>query len=103
MDLETQIQKPRTVKLDFDLFKDLYIYAYRHSDADDLQYRRLTAGVQKKLRAMLHHDLYSIYIAGASEEERRSARDLYLDSIGLSDDFRWPDEADVHLNRGNPP
>ena len=96
--METRLQKPRTVKLDFDLFKDLYVYAYRHSDADDLQYRRLAAGVQKKLRAMLHHDLYSIYITGASEEERKRARDLYLGSIGLSDDFRWPDADDVHLN-----
>ena len=101
--METQLQKPRTVKLDFDLFKDLYVYAYRHSDADDLQYRRLAAGVQKKLRAMLHHDLYTSYITGENVEERKRARDLYLGSIGLSDDFRWPDSDDGHINPNNFP
>ena len=101
--MEIQTQKPRTVKLDFDLFKDLYIYAYRHSDSDDLQYRRLTAGVQKKLKSMMHHDLYSSYITGETGEERKRARDLYLGSIGLSDDFRWPDSDDRHVNPDNSP
>lgn len=101
MDLETQIKKPRTIKLDMELFIDLYIYAYRHSDPDDLQYCRLAAGVQKKLQAMMKHDLYSIYVTGASAEERKRARDLYLNSIGLSEEFRWPDYDDVHLNQNN--
>ena len=96
--MEIQTQAPRTVKLDFELFKDLYLYAYRHSDPDDLQYRRLTVGVQKKLQSMMRHDMYSSYVTGKTVEERKAARNTYLNSIGLSDGFRWPDSYDVHFH-----
>ena len=91
------MQRPRNILLDYDLFVDLYVYACRHSEQDDLQFRRLCAGVRRKLEAMMRHDLYSLYKTGANEETRAKARREYLDAIGLSDSFRWNAEQDVNV------
>ena len=50
------MRKPKSILLDYDLFVDLYVYACRHSEPDDLQYKRLCSGVHKKLDAMMRHD-----------------------------------------------
>ena len=91
------MQRPRNILLDYDLFVDLYVYACRHSEQDDLQFRRLCAGVRRKLEAMMRHDLYSLYKTGANEETRAKARQEYLDAIDLSDSFRWNAEQDVNV------
>ena len=91
------MQRPQSILLDYDLFVDLYVYACRHSEQDDLQFRRLCAGVRRKLEAMMRHDLYSLYKTGANEETRAKARQEYLDAIGLSDSFRWNAEQDVNV------
>ena len=93
------MQRPRNILLDYDLFVDLYVYACRHSEQDDLQFKRLCVGVRKKLEAMMRHDLYSLYKTGANEETRAKARQEYLDAIGLSDSFRWIEEQDVNVTR----
>ena len=91
------MQRPRNILLDYDLFVDLYVYACRHSEQDDLQFRRLCAGVRRKFEALMRHDLYSLYKTGANEETRAKARQEYLDAIGLSDSFRWNAEQDVNV------
>lgn len=91
------MQRPRNILLDYDLFVDLYVYACRHSEQDDLQFKRLYAGVRRKLEAMMRHDLYSLYKSGADEEIRAKARQEYLDLIGLSDSFRWDEKQDVNV------
>ncbi len=91
------MQRPRNILLDFNLFVDLYVYACRHSEWDDLQFKRLYAGVKRKLEAMMRHDLYSLYKTGADEKIRAKARQQYLDAIGLSDSFRWCAEHDVNV------
>lgn len=64
---------------------------------DDLQFKRLYAGVKRKLEAMMRHDLYSLYKTGADEKNRAKARQQYPDAIGLSDSFRWCAEHDVNV------
>ncbi len=91
------MNRPRNILLDYDLFVDLYVYACRHAEPDDLQYKRLFAGVKCKLEAMMRHDLYSLYKSGANEEIRDNARREYLDAIGLLDSFRWTSEQDVNV------
>ena len=93
------MQRPRNILLDYDLFVDLYVYACRHSEQDDFQFKRLSAGVRRKLEAMMRHDLYSLYKTGANEETRAKARQEFLDAIGLSDSFRWIEEQDVNVTR----
>ena len=91
------MKKPRSILLDYDLFVDLYVYACRHSEPDDLQFKRLCAGARKKLEAMTRHDMYSLYKSGANEEIRGKARQDYLNAVGLLDSFRWSPEQDVNV------
>ena len=91
------MKKPKSILLDYDLFVDLYVYACRHSEPDDLQFKRLYAGVRQKLEAMMRHDLYSLYKSGASEDIRRKARKEYLDRLGIRDAFHWNSSQDVNV------
>ena len=93
----TLMKKPQKILLDFDLFVDLYVYACRHSDPDDIQFIRLFAGTRKKLESLMRHELYSLYKSGADEEVRSKAREEYLEAIGLFNSFRWPMEQDVNV------
>ena len=92
--------KPKTIQIDFDLFEDLYVYSARHTEPDDLQYKRITAAVKKKLEELMKHELYSLYKSGASEEIRKKARDEYLDAAGIMDSFRWSTEQDMNITHG---
>lgn len=92
------MNKPKFIQLDFDLFVDLFMYAARHADEDDLQYKRIAAGVRKKIEAMMRHELYSLYKSGCSEEVRSKARSEYLDAIGLLDSFKWSDSQDANIS-----
>ena len=69
---------PKTIQIDIDLFEDLYVYAVRHADPDDPQFKRITIFVKKKLQALMKHELYSLYIAGAPEETRKKCRESIL-------------------------
>jgi len=91
------IHKPKTIQIDYDFFEDLYVYAARHAEPDDLQYKRITMAVKKKLEALMKHELYTLYKAGASEEIRKKARDEYLDAANILESFRWSAEQDVNI------
>ncbi len=95
------MKKPKNILLDYELFVDLYIYACRYSEPDDLQFKRIYTGVRKKLEAMMRHDLYSIYKSGTDEETRAKAREEYLDTIGMFDSFRWNQNQDVNVTHSD--
>ena len=94
--IDSGVNMPKKIQIDCNLFVDLYVYACRHPEHDDLQFNRLCAGVRRKLEAMMRHDLYSIYKSGVDEKTRAKARDEYLEAIGLADSFRWSAEQDVN-------
>ncbi len=98
--MTTCCAKERITQIDFDFFEDLYIYAARHAEPDDLQYKRITIEVRKKLEALMKHELYSLYKAGASDEIRKKAREEYLDAAEIMESFRWSAEQDVNITRG---
>ncbi len=91
------MSKLKSILLDYDLFVDLFVYACRHPVPDDLQFKRLCAGVRKKLEAMTRHDMYSLYKSGANEQIRGNARQDYLNAIGLLDSFQWRPDQDVNV------
>ncbi len=92
---------PKTIQIDFDLFIDLYVYAARHAEPDDLQFKRITISVKKKIDSLMKHKLYSLYRAGASEEIRRKAREEYMDAAGILEAFQWTAEQDVNVTHSN--
>lgn len=92
-----ETNKPKTIQIDYDLFEDLYIYAARHAEPDDLQYRRIVSTVKKKLETLMKRELYSLYKMGASEEIRSKARRQYLDAAEIMGSFRWNAQQDVNV------
>ncbi len=80
---------PKTIQIDLDLFEDLYVYAARHADPGDPQFKRITIFVKKKLQTLMKHELYSLYKAGASEEAQKKVQKKYLDAIDILDAFQW--------------
>lgn len=42
-----------------------------------------------KLEARIRHDLYSSYKTAPTEAERETARQAYLENIGIPSDFRY--------------
>ena len=92
----------KQIQLNIDFFMDLYVYACRHGDPNDPQYKRICICAREKIDAMLRRDLYSLYKSGASEEARKNARRKYLDAIGLQDSFQWPDNLDVNVTHSFP-
>ena len=97
--IDSGVRKPKEIRIDYELFVDLYVYACRNSDYSDLQFKRLHAGVRRKLEAMMRHDLYSLYKTGATQEERARARQEYLDAIGLPGCWQWTEETDATVTR----
>ena len=95
--IDSGVSKPKEIRIDYSLFVDLYVYACRHPESDDLQFKRLCAGVRRKLEAMMRHDLYSLYKSGANENTRSIARQEYLDAIDLPNSFRWSPMQDVNV------
>ncbi len=80
---------PKTIQVDIDLFEDLYVYAVRHADPDDPQFKRITIFVKKKLQALMKHELYSLYKAGAPEETRKKVQKKYLDAVDVLEAFQF--------------
>ena len=46
-------------------------------------------GLERKLDAMLRHELYAQYKTAPTEEQREQARQEYLDRRGVPESFRW--------------
>lgn len=83
---------PKAIQIEIGLFEDLYVYAVRHADPDDPQFKRITIFVKKKLQALMKHELYSLYKAGAPEETRKKVQNKYLDAVELMEAFQHSTE-----------
>ena len=51
--------------------------------------KKIKTGLEQKLKAMSDRQLYSKYKTAESESEREEARQQYLDSRGVPEDYRW--------------
>ena len=91
----------KQIQVDLELFHDLSIYAFRHADPGDLIYERIRVGIRRKADAMKRHAAYTAYKTGKIPEKRQQGRDIYLEFIGLADDFRWPEKQDYNVSRVN--
>lgn len=89
----------KQIQVDYELFRDLAIYAMNHEDVRNVLYERIRTGILRKADAMKRHVAYTTYKTGKTPETRQQGRDIYLEFIGLADDFRWPVEQDYNVNR----
>ena len=77
---EKQIQMPES----------WLIAVYRYMHGDDSQRDFILKGIENKVKRMMEHDLYSImHDKNKTDEEREQARQSYLNSKGIPENFRW--------------
>lgn len=76
----------KSVQISRDLFQKLLLY---HVGLDDSGAEEIRKELEKKLDAMVQHELYAKYKTAPTEEEREKARLDYLDRRGVPDSFRW--------------
>lgn len=75
-----QVQIPR------ELFVLLIHY---HLMEDDSNVDEIRIGLEKKLDAMVLHELYEKSKTASTEAEREKFRKEYLDRRGIPESFRW--------------
>lgn len=76
----------KNVQISYDLFRELLLY---HLACDDSGVDEICQGLERKLDAMVRHELYAKYKTAPTEEEREKARKEYLDRRGVPESFRW--------------
>lgn len=76
----------KSVQISMDLFRKLLLY---HVGLDDSGAEEIRKELEKKLNAMVQHELYAKYKTAPTEEEREKARLDYLDRRGVPESFRW--------------
>ena len=77
---------PRNVQIPYELFIELIRFHLFDLYEDE---KKIRTGLEQKLKAMSDRQLYSNYKTAESESEREEARQQYLDSRGVPEDYRW--------------
>lgn len=91
----------KQVQIPEDLFLDLVTY-FELTEPDEELYTRCRNGLDRKLEALAKRELYSnMHNQALTPAERERARQAYLDSKGITSNYRWSAEvqSDMH-NRG---
>lgn len=76
----------KNVQIPYELFLNLIRH---HLMEDDTCEPEIRTGLERKLDALVMHELYTKSRMALTEEEREKARKEYLDRRGISDSFRW--------------
>ncbi len=76
----------KNVQIPYELFFQLMKYHLMEDESCEADIRR---GMEKKLDALVMHELYTKSKMEVTEEEREKARKEYLDRRGVLDSFRW--------------
>lgn len=88
---------PKKIQIDYNLFIAISDYIDRHPDWNDQDYRYITSGIDTKLKAINQRILYTAYKTAETKDIRATAREMYLDNLGMSDSFRWSNEQDGNV------
>lgn len=81
---EGQMQK--NVQISYELFIDLikfHLFGFDENEA------KIRMDLKRKLNTMCARELYTKYKTAGIDAEREEARQKYLDSRGIPEDFRW--------------
>ena len=84
--------KEKQLKIPQQLFDLMVAYIYDHYDEfDRTRFEKIHSGVNRKIEACLRHAAYSIAKSHPDSAERERARQMYLDMVGITESFRWPE------------
>ena len=76
----------KNVQIPYSLFIDLVKFHLINLEENE---EKIKNELEKKLNALVMHDLYQKYKTAPTEEEREEARQKYLDERGVTESFRW--------------
>lgn len=76
----------KNVQIPYELFFQLMKYHLMEDESCEGDIRR---GLEKKLDALVMHELYTKSKMAVTEEEREKARKEYLDRRGVPNSFQW--------------
>lgn len=80
----------KTCQIPETLLYDLFSYFLRGETDEDTE-RAIVDALETKLDAMIRHDLYSRSKTADTPQERETARQAYLDQVGMRQSYRWPE------------
>lgn len=83
MNKEKQIQIPEK------LFTLMAAYILEESLRTEENYKLIEKGIFDKVDRQIEHDLYTKYKTAPTEQQKKEARNEYLDRKGIHPDFRW--------------
>jgi hypothetical protein len=78
--------KTRKIQIPEELFYQLVVYFFAENYGKESYIKN---ELEKKLDALVLHDLYTKSKSALSKEEREQARQEYLEKVGIPEDFRW--------------
>ncbi len=84
------MSKTKTLKVDFSEEELAFYYRWAaEHQLEDPAIRSLYEKLESKLTKILEHEYYTEFKCAPTEEQREEARQLYLDSKGVPEAFRW--------------
>ena len=81
-----EVQMQKNVQISYELFIDLikfHLFGFDENEA------KIRMDLKRKLNTMCARELYTKYKTAGTDAEREEARQKYLDSRGIPEDFRW--------------
>ena len=81
--MKEKVQIPAT------LCGQMVLYIMDHEDISDSRYQAIMTGIDRKMKAIHRHELYTMYKSANTFEEKEAARQKYLHTVGITSSFRW--------------
>lgn len=78
----------KNVQIGQELFLDLLRY-FCLDDTSETRFKAIRSDLETKLDKLVKHELYSKSKTALTASERETARQQYLDRVGIHKDFRW--------------
>lgn len=76
------------IQITQELFLDLVKY-FCLGDTSSERSKAILNGLEAKIDKLARHEAYSASKTAENDSERESARQRYLDMVGMHKDFRW--------------
>ena len=81
-----EVQMQKNVQISYELFINLikfHLFGFDENEA------KIRIDLERKLNTMCEREFYTKYKTAGTDAEREEARQKYLDSRGIPEDFRW--------------
>ena len=79
---------PKNVQISQETFLKLVQYFYVENHNEDI-YKSIQSDIEHKIDSVVKRELYTQYKTSNTEQERETARQKYLEMIGMHKDWRW--------------